>query len=416
MFTKTSSELAPEEDPARCSSLVDGAALCDVGLHQPLCRPDDRTSTKDICRNCRANFSVVGFGGETNSAFVGLGVQGLGRARALAEGAPGRTSRARIAKVAGVQAFVFAPPSLPGAGGGLPISVVIQSTGEPSQVFEVAEEIKNKAQASGRFIVVQNSLAFDAPQVTVTIDRDRAAALDLPIARHRQDAGACWSAAARSRSSTAIPTATTSSCRCRRSTATTRNGSAEFYRAQRQRRDGAAVGGGDDLDQRLAGLDRAVQPAELRDDFGPAAAGRHHRRRAAGHRKHRQTAAARRLLHRLFRPVAAGEGAGQHDPDRLRAGRRRDLSGAGGAVRELPRSADHHDVGAAVDLRRHRAAQPRPRHAQHLHPGRPDHADRPDHQARHPAGRVRQPAARTARHVAVATRSSPRRRCGCGRS
>ncbi|MGO4835656.1 efflux RND transporter permease subunit, partial [Rhizobiaceae sp. 2RAB30] len=70
---------------------------------------------------------------------------------------------------------------LPGAGGGLPISLVIQSTGDASQVYEVAEKIKREAEATGRFIVVQNSLAFDAPQVTVTIDRDRAAALNLPI-------------------------------------------------------------------------------------------------------------------------------------------------------------------------------------------------------------------------------------------
>ncbi|TIV27929.1 MAG: efflux RND transporter permease subunit, partial [Mesorhizobium sp.] len=56
------------------------------------------------------------------------------------------------------------------------------STGDPSEVFDQAEKIKNKAQASGRFIVVQNSMAYDAPQVTVTIDRERAAALNLPIA------------------------------------------------------------------------------------------------------------------------------------------------------------------------------------------------------------------------------------------
>src|SRR5690606_24180239 len=87
------------------------------------------------------------------------------------------------------EALVFAPPSLPGAGGGLPISIVVRSTGEASQVYEVAEEIKKKAEESGRFIVVQNSLAFDAPQVRVTIDRDRAAALNIPV----QDIGATLS-------------------------------------------------------------------------------------------------------------------------------------------------------------------------------------------------------------------------------
>ena len=55
----------------------------------------------------------------------------------------------RLGQVAGVEGFVFAPPTLPGAGGGLPISVVLQSIHDPARVFEVAEEIKNKAQAIG---------------------------------------------------------------------------------------------------------------------------------------------------------------------------------------------------------------------------------------------------------------------------
>ena len=86
-----------------------------------------------------------------------------------------------LGKVAGVEGFVFSPPSLPGSGGGLPISVIIQSIHDPERVYEIANEVKEKAQASGRFIVVQNSLAFDAPEVTMTIDRDRAASLNVPI-------------------------------------------------------------------------------------------------------------------------------------------------------------------------------------------------------------------------------------------
>src|SRR5690606_30983540 len=73
--------------------------------------------------------------------------------------------QARINTVPGLQSFVFAPPSLPGAGGGLPISYVVQSTGPPDQVFEVAEEIRLAAQQSGRFIIVQNSMSYDLPQV-----------------------------------------------------------------------------------------------------------------------------------------------------------------------------------------------------------------------------------------------------------
>lgn len=179
MFTKTSTELAPEEDQGFLLSLVTA----------PRYATSDYTETyvnqmlglvRDIPET-RAQFSAVAFGGATNSAFVGFAFKDWAERKRSSKELQADIT-ARLAKVAGVQAFVFAPPTLPGSGGGLPISMVVRSTGDPSEVFEQAEKIKNKAQASGRFIVVQNSMAYDAPQVTVTIDRERAAALNLPIA------------------------------------------------------------------------------------------------------------------------------------------------------------------------------------------------------------------------------------------
>lgn len=179
LFTKTSSELAPEEDSGALFSLVTA----------PRYATSDYTSryvdqlmelTRDL-PELQSSFSAVAFGGgATNQAFAVWALKDWAdRDRSQAE--IQQDIQGRLAKGAGVEALVFAPPSLPGAGGGLPISVVIQSTGEASQVYEVAEQIRLEAEASGRFIVVQNSLAFDAPQVTVTIDRNRAAALNLPI-------------------------------------------------------------------------------------------------------------------------------------------------------------------------------------------------------------------------------------------
>ncbi|ESY75335.1 efflux RND transporter permease subunit [Mesorhizobium sp. M0051] len=179
MFTKTSTELAPEEDQGFLLSIVTG----------PRYATSDYTETyvnqilglvKDIPET-RAQFSAVAFGGTTNSAFVGYAFKDWAERKRNSKELQADIT-ARIAKVAGVEAFVFAPPTLPGSGGGLPISMVVRSTGGSPEVYEVAEQIKKKAQASGRFIVVQNSMAYDAPEVTVTIDRDRAAALNLPIA------------------------------------------------------------------------------------------------------------------------------------------------------------------------------------------------------------------------------------------
>jgi multidrug efflux pump len=179
MFTKTSTELAPEEDQGFLLSIVTA----------PRYATSDYTETyvnqilglvKDIPET-RAQFSAVAFGGQTNSAFVGFAFKDWAERKRNSKELQADIT-GRLAKVAGVQAFVFAPPTLPGSGGGLPIAMVVRSTGDASEVYEAAEQIKNKAQASGRFIVVQNSMAYDAPQVTVTIDRDRAAALNLPIA------------------------------------------------------------------------------------------------------------------------------------------------------------------------------------------------------------------------------------------
>lgn len=179
LLMKTSSELAPEEDSGALFALVTA----------PRYATSDYTSryvdqimeaTKDL-PELRSSFSAVAFGGgATNQAFTVWAFKDWAdRTRSQAE--IQQDLQQRLKHIAGVEALVFAPPSLPGAGGGLPISLVIQSTGDASQVYEVAEKIKREAEATGRFIVVQNSLAFDAPQVTVTIDRDRAAALNLPI-------------------------------------------------------------------------------------------------------------------------------------------------------------------------------------------------------------------------------------------
>ena len=177
-FLKTSGELAPEEDQGAVFSLINAPRYA-TAAYTDLYATQIRELTKDI-PELRANFQIVGFGGATNSA-IALWAFKDWADRARPQKELQTDIQGRLAKVAGVQAFVFSPPSLPGAGGGLPISVVVQATGDPGQVYAIAEQIRQKAQASGRFIVVQNSLAFDAPQVTVDVDRVRAAALDLPI-------------------------------------------------------------------------------------------------------------------------------------------------------------------------------------------------------------------------------------------
>ena len=47
--------------------------------------------------------------------------------------------------------------------------------------YEVAEQIRQRAMKSGKFIVVQNSISYETPRARITVDRDRAAALGVPV-------------------------------------------------------------------------------------------------------------------------------------------------------------------------------------------------------------------------------------------
>ncbi|KXF77027.1 acriflavine resistance protein B [Paramesorhizobium deserti] len=186
LFTHTQTELAPEEDSGALFAQIQGPKYA-TSQYMKLYSDQMDNLTKDI-PELRARFQIVGMDGSTNSGIALWAFKDWSQRTKSQKELQAEITQ-RLSKLAGVQAFAFALPSLPGAGGGLPISVVIQSTGPADQVYEVAEKIKNEAQASGQFIVVQNSLSYDSPQTTVTIDRDRAAALGVKVSDIGQTLG-----------------------------------------------------------------------------------------------------------------------------------------------------------------------------------------------------------------------------------
>ena len=275
LFLNTSSELAPEEDIGFMFSIVNAPAYATSDYTEMFVK-QVVDATKDI-PEIDTRFSVVGFGG-TNTAFAGFGlVPWADRSRSQAT--VQQEVQNKLNGVAGVQAFVFAPPTLPGTGGGLPVQFVIRSTGDADQVYEVAEEIKDRAQKSGRFIIVQDSLSFTQPQARVTIDRDRAAALGVAISEIGATLTALVGGGSVSkfdRESRSYDVITQVAQKDRFNPGKPR----QLLRPQRLRRHGSALRGDHRQDAGRAGRDRAVQPAELGDDLRPAASGRRDRRRA----------------------------------------------------------------------------------------------------------------------------------------
>jgi multidrug efflux pump len=178
MFLNTSSELAPEEDQGALFAILNGPRYATLEYTDAFTAEiGKRTSGIE---EVATSFSVAGMGGATNTGFYIWALKDWSeRSRSQAE--IQAEVQATLDGAPGLQGYVFSPPSLPGAGGGLPISMVIQSIHSPDRVAEIADEIVGRAMQSGMFIVVQNSLSFDAPQARITIDRDRAAELGVSV-------------------------------------------------------------------------------------------------------------------------------------------------------------------------------------------------------------------------------------------
>jgi multidrug efflux pump len=179
LFLNTSSELAPEEDQGALFAIVNAPRYATTEYTQLYVNQFDELTTAS--RRSDLRFSIVGWGAD-EFGLRHLDAEGLGRSRAQPgrdpAGHPGpdrqggrrpglRLLAAIAARHRGRAADLLRRPvdraARPGLRG---------RRGDPP-----------KAAGGGRFIVVQNSLSFDAPQVTVTIDRERAAALGVPITR-----------------------------------------------------------------------------------------------------------------------------------------------------------------------------------------------------------------------------------------
>ena len=296
----------------------------------------------------------------------------------------------KLNEITGEQVFAFSLPPLPGSTGGLPVQMVISSPAGYETVFRLMEEIKAAARKSGLFIVTDSDLAFNNPVIRVHIDRSKANDLGITMAAIGETLATMVGGNyvnrfnLNGRSYEVIP-------QVPRSNRLTPESLGQYYVTTRDGRAGAAVDRRDHRDRHGAERADPVQPAQLRHLLGRADAGR----RPWARRSTSSSSRPRELLpadfqHAYLSELAALRDRGQPARGHLRVRADRHLPGAGGAVRIAARSVRDPGQRADVDLRRPAAAVPRPRYAEHLHPDRAGHPDRPDQQARHPDGGVRQ--------------------------
>jgi multidrug efflux pump len=95
-------------------------------------------------------------------------------------------SSGKLSKIAGIRVIPLTPPPLPG-GGSFPVDFAIVSAAEPQQVSQLAEQIVQKAMASGMFIYADTDVKFDQPQTQVVFDRDKLRSQGVDLSQAGQD-------------------------------------------------------------------------------------------------------------------------------------------------------------------------------------------------------------------------------------
>lgn len=186
LFKTAKSELAPQEDQGIVLAMTFGppnATIDQMGLYT--------RQVFDIAKSLPEFTHIFQFTGmgAVNQGMSGIMLKPWGeRSRSATD--IQQAIQPRLDNIAGARMAVFQFPSLPGAFG-MPVQFVIKTTEPFQNLNEVAHQVLAKAQASGMFFFVDSDLKIDQPQATVTLDRDKVAALGLT----QRDVGAALSAA-----------------------------------------------------------------------------------------------------------------------------------------------------------------------------------------------------------------------------
>jgi len=92
----------------------------------------------------------------------------------------------RMGQIPGVRVITLVPPALPG-GGSFPVDFVIASTADPERLAGFANDLVQKAFASGLFMYADSDVKFDQPQTEVVFDRDKLRSQGVDLSQAGKD-------------------------------------------------------------------------------------------------------------------------------------------------------------------------------------------------------------------------------------
>ncbi len=182
MFLMAPKELAPMEDQGFVMGIVEASA--DATIDQTTFYTDALNRELLSAPEANQTFQIT----FPDNGFAGLVLKPWGErkrpvSRIVTEMQP------RVSQIPGIKTMLATPSALPG-GGQFPVEFVIGATAEPDQILKYAEQLQQKAAASGMFAFPPLiDTKMDQPEVELVLDRDKVATLGLNMAMVGADLG-----------------------------------------------------------------------------------------------------------------------------------------------------------------------------------------------------------------------------------
>ena len=174
LFMTSSSELAPQEDQGFVGYQLIGPP--DATFTQMQTYSRQALEAGETLPEYKGAFQIIG----APSVSQGLGgiVFKPWSERSRSANELQQVLQKRWNHIAGAEIAAFQFPPLPGAQG-LPVQFVITTSEPIENLYQVAQQVVNRARASGLFWFVDSDLKIDEPQQTIVVNHDMVADLGL---------------------------------------------------------------------------------------------------------------------------------------------------------------------------------------------------------------------------------------------
>jgi multidrug efflux pump len=174
LYQMAPKELAPTEDQSFLFGAVEAPA--DATIEQTMFYTEQVNRQMMSLPEASQTFQIT----SPSSGFGGVVLKPWGeRKRTVFEILP--ELQKKVNSVPGIRPFLGAPPSLPG-GGQFPVEFVIAGTDEPERILEFAQQLQQKAAASGMFAFPPMiDTKIDQPEYQMVMDRDKVASFGLDM-------------------------------------------------------------------------------------------------------------------------------------------------------------------------------------------------------------------------------------------